>query len=727
MQEQRLVTLKAMGGIGKTRLALELARETVVHATSETSFPSEVAARHIHSNGIWFVDLAVIADNALVINAVLAELSLKAEADRSALLTLTNAIKGQKLLIVLDNCEQVIEGAAELASSVLRHCPQVYLLCTSREALNVEGETVFALSALSRDEALALFTVRAKAVRTGFAVDASNQAVLEQLVERLDGISLAIELAAARMRNLSLTEIVRLLDDRFAVLTGGSRIALPRQQTLHALIDWSYQLLSEPEKVLFRRLAVFNGDFPLAHAKAICCALPPLAERDALDLISHLVDKSLLLMEDATTASSTCAGNVVEPPPQQYRLLETVGAYALEALKASDNETSLRQAHAKFYATQAEAARKTIPTEAWGQWKERIHKNHSNYRCALEWALAEQNDIPSGTAIATGLGRYWNESGMSPMALQWLELALCHSAALAPLLRGRLVYTLGSTCMNLGRYSQAVTQLRESITLLDCEPEDQAFLGEACTDLAVCLSAIGQLAEATSLFERAAAIAMQAGNDRSYEFALGNLAADLAFQGRFDEADEALARQLKRHGAKMAPEEKVLCMIRRALIAIPRGAAEEARPWLDEALPLIHVLGDHPDALLCLLGALRVQIALDQWAAAAALAQRALDMLRRQPQSRFFPLVAEGVALLMNRQGQSELAARSLGLANRLYVEMSMNRSAMRKTDFDATMESLRSALGEAAVAQHLAEGTALTLEAFFAEAQRFCAAVANK
>ena len=704
LQEQRLVTLKAMGGIGKTRLALELAREAVAQVESTPR------------DGIWFIDLCALVDNALVPNAVLAELSLKAEADRAPLLTLTDALKSQTLFMVLDNCEQVIEGVAELASSLLTHCAGVTLLCTSREALNVAGETVYPLPTLPHDEAVALFTARARAVRTGFMVDASNQALLDQLITRLDGISLAIELAAARMRSLALADIVRLLDDRFAVLTGGSRTALPRQQTLHALIDWSYQLLSEPEKVLFARLAVFNGDFPLGHAQAICCAMAPLQEREALDLMGHLVDKSLLLMDELV---------------QHYQLLETVRAYALEALQASGEEATLRQAHARFYAGEAEAARLVYDTDDWDAYKARIAPNHSNYRSALEWALQAQHDIASGITLATGLWPFWNESGMSPLALHWQELALRHGTHLPPLLQGRLRFALGSTCMNMGRLAQATTLLRESVALLESVPEGLADLGAACNDLGVCLGDTGQLAEEeASLYERAASLALQVGNAKRYQEAMANLATALGAQGRYEEADQALAQLLAQQGAKLARENRVYALTRRALFSIPRGVVQQARPWLDEALPLIVALGDNPNALLGLHAALRVETELGQWAAAARLGQMALATLARQPQNRIFPNVADRLALLAARLGHHALAARATGLANRLRTEMGSPRSLLLQADHEAVLASLgdgsAGALGEAALAQHLAEGAAMTVEAFIAEAQGFCAGVVD-
>jgi predicted ATPase/class 3 adenylate cyclase len=320
----RFVTLTGAGGSGKTRLAVHVAAQVVAE----------------FSDGVWYVDLAPITNPDVVPVAAARALGLPDQPGRSTIDTLLRFVRDRRMLVVLDNCEHLLDASATLVTSLLAAAPGLTVLATSREPLGVPGEAMWQVPSLSlTDEAIELFADRARLARTDFTVTDDNASAVAEICRRLDGMPLAIEFAAARVRALSLAEIVNSLHDRFRLLTGGSRTAVRRQQTLRASVDWSHALLSEPERVLFRRLAVFLGGFDLDAARSV--AASDVAERyQVLDQLSLLVDKSLVVAE--STGGRT-----------RYRLLETVRQYALEKLGESAEADAVRTRHRNHYAAMA--------------------------------------------------------------------------------------------------------------------------------------------------------------------------------------------------------------------------------------------------------------------------------------------------------------------------------------------------------------------------------------
>ena len=316
----RLVTLTGAGGVGKTRLAVQVA------ARLDGDF----------ADGVWYVDLAPITDPDVVPLAVTRALGLPDQAGRTTMDTLTRVIAGRHMLVVLDNCEHLIDACAALATALLAACPAVTIFATSREPIRVPGEVAWPVPSLSlADEAITLFTDRARHVRPDFVVNEANSATVTEICRRLDGIPLAIELAAARVRALSLAQILESLHNRFRLLTGGARTAVRRQQTLRASVDWSHALLTEPERVLFRRVAVFMGGFDLDAAQAVC-GDSDVERYQTLDQLTLLIDKSLVVAEDSQFGT-------------RYRMLETVRQYALEKLGESGEADTVRARHRDHY------------------------------------------------------------------------------------------------------------------------------------------------------------------------------------------------------------------------------------------------------------------------------------------------------------------------------------------------------------------------------------------
>jgi predicted ATPase/class 3 adenylate cyclase/DNA-binding CsgD family transcriptional regulator len=395
----RLVTLTGAGGSGKTRLAVHVAAQVVAE----------------FSDGIWYIDLAPITNPDVVPVTAAHALGLPDQPGRSTMDTLLRFVRDRQMLVVLDNCEHLLDASATLVNSLLGAAPNLTVLATSREPLGVPGEAMWQVPSLSlADDAIELFADRARLARTDFTVTDDNASAVAQICHRLDGMPLAIEFAAARVRALSLTEIVDSLHDRFRLLTGGSRTAVRRQQTLRASVDWSHALLSEPERVLFRRLAVFLGGFDLDAARSV--AASDVAERyQVLDQLSLLVDKSLVVAE--STGGRT-----------RYRLLETVRQYALEKLGESGEADAVRARHRDHYA--AMAALLDTPGRLWGKERrfEDLELEIDNLRAAFEWSR-ENSDVEAAATIASSLQPLWLNGGRIREGLAWFSNILSEENA----------------------------------------------------------------------------------------------------------------------------------------------------------------------------------------------------------------------------------------------------------------------------------------------------------
>lgn len=385
----RLVTLTGAGGVGKTRLAVQIA--------DRTDLPS-----------VWYVDLAPISDPDLVPVAVLRALGIPDQPGRSTMDSIVEFIGARAGLAVLDNCEHLLEVSAELITTLLERCPALRLLATSREPIGVEGELVWRVASLAiDDEAVELFVDRARHVQSDFTPAEEELAVIGEICSRLDGMPLAIELAAARVRALSVREILDGLHDRFRLLTGGSRKAVRRQQTLKASVDWSHQMLTEPERVVFRRLAAFAGDFDLEAAQAV--ATGGEVERfQVLDLLMLLVDKSLVLAESSS-------GRV------RYRLLETVRQYALDKLGESGEADTVRGRHRDHYTSITRLA-----TPGLAEYERLVTQAEieiDNLRAAFAWSL-ERQDVDVALRFASSLQPLWLMRGRVQEGLSWFNAAL---------------------------------------------------------------------------------------------------------------------------------------------------------------------------------------------------------------------------------------------------------------------------------------------------------------
>jgi non-specific serine/threonine protein kinase len=406
IRRSRLITLTGPGGAGKTRLALRLATDVLSH----------------NPDGVWLVELARISDARLLEQTVAEACGIAETPGQTVMKALVKGLADWRALVVLDGCEHLVEPCATLVSLLLRSCPKLTLVATSREPLGVAGELIWRTPSLSvpspgegmhpelvlQSEAVRLFIDRAKLSRPDFELDATTSGPAAQICTRLEGMPLAIELAASLTRIMTLTEILDRLSDRFRLLTGGNRSALPRHQTLRQAVDWSYALLSPQEQAVFVKLAIFAGGFDLAAAEGIVQG-DSMEGSDVLAVITRLVDKSLVIADSHGIGTT------------RYHLQETIREYALEKFQRSD-EAALRRLHAHYFCEFCDLASRNLPSPEMARWIRRLDDEQTNIRLALAWCFAEQPvDFVRLAASMTG---YWLMRGRFAESLEWLDQAI---------------------------------------------------------------------------------------------------------------------------------------------------------------------------------------------------------------------------------------------------------------------------------------------------------------
>jgi predicted ATPase/class 3 adenylate cyclase/DNA-binding CsgD family transcriptional regulator len=408
---ERLVTLTGAGGCGKTRLAVQAAAEQ-----------ADLGFR----DGVWWVDLGPVTDPAQVAELVASTTGVLVEPVGGPLRALTLQLRDRRMLVCLDNCEHLLDACAELAEALLRSCPEVSVLATSREPLGVAGETVWRVPSLVEDEAVSLFAERASRVRPWFTLDDTNEAAVRTMCRRLDGIPLAVELAAAWLRTLTPAQIAAGLDDRFELLVRGPRGVMARQQTLAASMDWSHDLLDDIDRVVFRRLAVFAGGFTLDAARAVC-AEGPVAEHEVLTALGRLVDKSLVVVDDGDGDGEA-----------RYRLLETMREYAHDRLDAAEETAAARDRHLDHFLALAETAEPEPGRADQDIWLARLETEHDNLRAALRWGLALP-DPDRARRLAAVLPWLWWTHGHGHEGVDFLQQAISQAPDDRSILQARLL------------------------------------------------------------------------------------------------------------------------------------------------------------------------------------------------------------------------------------------------------------------------------------------------
>jgi predicted ATPase/class 3 adenylate cyclase len=519
LAETHLLTITGPGGSGKTRLSLEIGARLL------SEYP----------DGVWLVEFAHLADPARVPQVLATALSVREEADRPLLVTLVDHLRPKRVLLLLDNCEHLIDACAGLADTLLRGCPEVKILPSSREALGLTGEVVFrvpplslpdsrlvpALERLAEYEAVRLFVDRAIAVKPDFTLTDDTAAAVVQICRRLDGIPLAIELAAARVRTLSVQQITAHLDERFRLLTGGSRTALPRHQTLRGLIDWSYGLLSEAERELFRRVSVFVGGWTLEASVAVCAGVD-VDRYDIVELLGRLVDKSLCLID----------GEGSDP---RYRLLETIRQYGFEKLAETSEGQVVRARHRDFYLGFAEDAEPRLQGPEQVAWLQRLEADHDNLRAALRWSL-DCDETEAALRLGSALSLFWDTHGYVREGREWLDELLAHarerptSTVTARRALGKVLDAASRTRARWSEFPQATEFLTQGLAVWR-ELGDKRGIAEALNNLAVGATQSGDRVRARVLVAESLALFRELSDKRGTAHALNNLAEILRGDG----------------------------------------------------------------------------------------------------------------------------------------------------------------------------------------------------
>lgn len=651
----RLVTLTGAGGSGKTRLALQAANSLV----------------DAFRDGVWWVGLVALNDPTLVAQAAAKALDVREVPNQPLSETLANAVKSKQLLFLLDNCEHLIDACAQLAESLLQSCPNLKILATSREGLDVAGESVYQVPTLSlphtsrftasqvlENEATRLFFERALAVRSDYTLNDQTAACVEQICRRLDGIPLAIELAAARVKVLSTEEIAARLDDRFELLTGGSRTALPRHQTLRATLDWSYDLLTHGERILFRRLSVFAGGFTVNAAKTICSG-DGLESAQVLDLLSRLVDKSLVVIAERGIET-------------RFRMLETIREYARETLQTAGKEDVLRDRHLQYFALLAEQAEPQIFGAEQAAWFDRLDQERDNLLAAIDWSLEGGSTLP-GLILLSALYEFWFARGHLSEILARLKRALERpDAAERTATRAKALNALGFFDWEDLSLFNPRSQLEEALSI-STELGDRSNIATALRHLGLLAYLEGNDADASSLLEQSLAIGRELNtwervlNSQTLHF-LGDV---LLMQGDIDRAAAMFEESiviLADH-----PVKTILAYGVRRLgqLASDQGNVERAYALCKESLVLNMEVTDQRGVIACL----------------AALA---------------------GIELLQDRL---EAASKLFGAVRALLDYYGMKLLPADEIRYNRNLATLRESLGEAAFQTASAEGRAMTLE----------------
>jgi predicted ATPase/class 3 adenylate cyclase len=670
LRENKLVTLVGSGGVGKTRLALQAGADLL------DDYP----------DGVWLVDFAPLTDPELVSSVVARVLGMTQQDGLRIDESIPVWLKRKTLFLMLDNCEHVLGSVASIADSILRSCPGVRMLATSRQALDVGGEDVFRLPSLDVPDnipiltatlamesgAVVLFVDRARAVEKSFALTNDNAPIVADICRRLDGIPLAIELAAARVKVLSVPNLAQRLNDRFKILTGGSRSAIPRQKTLSALIDWSYDLLTAQEQLLFTRLGIFSSGFSLGAATAVCAG-DGIDETDVLDLLASLADKSLVL---ADTSGDR----------ERYRLLESTGAYALEKLASTRTGAAFGRRHAEFFRELALTADEHYGEGSRAAWTADIEREFDNYRGALEWALTRGNDAVIGGTIAGALGMFWANGGLAVEGHYWCELALARvSETEYPRAVARMSHAIAWSSVGKRKYDAALRALRLFESL-----GDSRWATRSRGSVAWHLMLMGRPDEARHEIEQALSAARACGDTWFVSFCL-NVKATIEFElGNISVAREAYAQSLAIYKSLRNELGVAAVLGNLAELEFNQERSEEALRLASEASEIRQRGKNVADLASSRCNMAAYNIALGNFPAALVLAKDALHVARQGRQEVLMAIALQHLGLLSAIAGDERRAAHLLGYVDARFRTLDYERESTEKYGHGELIAALR-------------------------------------
>jgi predicted ATPase/DNA-binding SARP family transcriptional activator len=689
-----LVTLTGSGGCGKTRLALQVAREVLPR----------------FAGGVWFVDLASVSDPDLVDRVAADSLGVEVGED-NRLDLICRRIGHEGILLVLDNCEHLVDAAALLAENLLARCPAARILATSREDLRADGEVVLRVPGLSlpatdggdgipfdESEAVQLFMLRARSALAGFAPTGETQDHVTQICRRLDGIPLAIELAAALVGSMPVADIAENLDERFRLLSQGRRHSIGRHRTLRATLDWSFELLDEPAQQLLVRLAVFVGDFTLAAAGTVAGT-----ESDPLALargLMHLVATSMV----------TCV--VGREGADRYRMLETVRQYALERLEQIDVADEVRWRHARYYADLAEDAERHVHGPTALEWLARVASELPNLRAAVAWTI-DHDDTGIGLRLVGSLRWYFDRMGLLDEAARWLHEWLNHATDLPLDLRLRALTAASTLEFMQGEFSQT-RQLGEEGVAIARRLGDVHQLALALIVRGSAAVYEGEVSRAEECFEEADLLCAQLGDEWGKAWNLTGWGICSRRRGQLDRARRQLTEALDIFGWVGDRHGQLLPLVHLALVAHEAGKTYDALTLASEALETAREVGDrrYQHITMCVLG--RIELSLDHLDRARDLLVRSIRGFVGSHHQSMVAIALEGLAGLAGLAGRHGDAAALLGFTYQLRDRSQLALSDHRAGERAAWIDGARTAIGPDQLELELVRGRSMEREDAF-------------
>lgn len=695
----RLLTLTGPGGTGKTRLALQAASDLAESLR----------------DGVWWVELGQILDEDLLSHAVAEAVGVSEAPPTPLAVSVVDYLQSRRGLLVLDNCEHLVRACAELAGWLLGQCPDLQILTTSRETLQIGGEVAFAvpplalpdraemsdLGKLQAVESVCLLAERARAVRSGFAVTAANAPAVVEICRRLDGIPLALELAASRLRAMTPEQLAARLDDRFRVLTGGSRTALPRQQTLHALIEWSHGLLSDDEQALLRRLSVFAGGWSLEAAEAIA-GFAPLAWSDVLDLLTSLADKSLVTVRE-------------EDGSMRYGFLETIREFAAEKLQEAQEDGEARARHLDHFVNLAAAACEVL-MEGGNPlgWIAHLHREQENLRAALEWALTQQP--AKGLHLAGRLASFWNLSDQVTEGHAWLARALDAAAGAPVLPRAWAVSGLGTMAWRQGDFRRSLALHEEALDLfrLAGDSYGEAF---SLNNIGAQLFIQDDDERATDCYLEALGIARRIGSSYLAVMALANWGLLALDRNDLQEAGICLVEALAAARALENPQLIGVPLHNLGELANKQGNFALAQHYFEQSLEQYRLVGSKQGIALNIWGRGTALYEQGLFRAAISALLEALAQFAELGDRRYVVDCLESLALAFVQLAASEPAARLLSAAAAIRQTLNyQDRMSVGQARYEWALGELRRRLGDAGFTAAWESGLRMTVD----EAMRF-------
>jgi predicted ATPase/class 3 adenylate cyclase/tetratricopeptide (TPR) repeat protein len=678
LSSARLLTLLGMGGLGKTRLSLHVAANVMA------DFP----------DGIWFIDLAPIRDETLVVSNVAQVLGVREEPDRSLLHSVCAHLKPRRSLLIFDNCEHLIQPAADLANALLRAAPHLRVMASSREALRIPGEQAYpvhplpvpgrgdSLEALSQSTAVRLFVERAQQHKPSFALNAREAPAVVELVARLEGIPLALELAAARVRSLTVAEINTRLTDRYKLLTGGGRVLQERQQTLRALVDWSYELLTENEQTVLMRLSVFAGGFDLAAAEHVC-GDEPLSPDDVLDLLTSLIEKSIVMMEEREDAT-------------RYRMLETIRDYALEKAQLAGGMVTTAARHCEHFAALAADANRGLKGPEQATWLWRLEVELDNIRAAMAVTFTGSVDAFIAVKMSLRMLSFWMLRGYVKEGRRFVKAALELPAIQASdLAQGHALYVSACLATSQSDHAEARAMLEICLNL-------RRRLGNA-VDIAATLSTLSLArlqagdAEGAAAAEHEALDIFRDVGDRLGEaiglLHLGEIAVTLG--------DEIRAKLHLLQGLSVARELRNQEAEGECQLALGRSAfgardLAQARLWLTRSLTVCREAGDKRGEANAVWWLGKCDLDAGDTVAAQARLDEAVKAFRAFGMREEVLGCLEDHAVLMHACGHSELTLQIAAAAAHSRQRLSLARTPPAETAWQSQLAGWRQAMSDA-------------------------------